>query len=158
MVQQYLKEPLQNSRSYGWRIVVLIGCFTSCLVLCCNIAILAAGATRHGGYSKEGVSNLMYGASATISWWNTAFHIRINVFSSMLLARSNYTMQVISSRTRQEIDKAHLKERLACNWAVEPKELEANCEELSSGLPHIGIVFCASAPVVSNICLEGFQC
>lgn len=77
------------------------------LVLCCNVALVVVGGTRYNGYDKEGIADLMYGDEVTISRWNTALHIFINILSSVLLAGSNYTMQVLSSPTRYEIDQAH---------------------------------------------------
>ncbi|KAF1945579.1 hypothetical protein EJ02DRAFT_338180, partial [Clathrospora elynae] len=39
--------------------------------------------------------------------WSTVLHLIINVFSTMVLAASNYTMQILHSPTREEIDSAH---------------------------------------------------
>lgn len=86
---------------------VLIGCCTSFFALCCNISLLLVGATRQGGYSEGGVATLLYGDKTYILWCNTGLHVLINFLSSMLLAGSNYTIQVMSSPTRQEIDRAH---------------------------------------------------
>lgn len=105
--QEHLNRHLRDSRFHGWRMGVLFGCCTSALVLCCNIALVVAGFKRHGGYNDRGIADLMYGDEATISKWNTVLHLFINMLSSILLASSNYTMQVLSSPTRGEIDRAH---------------------------------------------------
>jgi hypothetical protein len=108
VTQQRVTDRVRGSRFYGWRMGVLSGCLLASLVLCCNIALVVAGAYRYeGGYDDEGIANLMYGDELTISRYNTALHIFINILSSALLAGSNYTMQVLSSPTRLEIDRAH---------------------------------------------------
>lgn len=107
VTQQRVTDRVRESRFYGWRMGVLSGCFLASLVLCCNIALVVAGAYRYGGYDDEGIADLMYGDELTISRYNTALHIFINILSSALLAGSNYTMQVLSSPTRHEIDRAH---------------------------------------------------
>jgi hypothetical protein len=61
---------------------------------------------RNGGF-QNGFAVPMIGEAEDMSWWSSAFHIVINVLSTLLLAASNYTMQVLSSPTRGEIDKAH---------------------------------------------------
>jgi hypothetical protein len=84
---------------------VVISCCMSTFILLCNIAIIITGAIK--GYSSDGFANLIVGEETTISRWNTAFHVLINAMSTVLLAGSNYTMQVLSSPTRGDIDKAH---------------------------------------------------
>ena len=46
--------------------------------------------------------------SASLTSW---IHIAINLLSSILLAGSNYTMQRLSAPTREDVDKAHAKQR-----------------------------------------------
>jgi hypothetical protein len=88
---------------------VLFGCIMSFVVLCCNIAIIAVGAASESGYNADGISNMIVGDGATISRWNTVLHILINALSTILLAGSNYTMQVLNSPTRKDVDAAHAK-------------------------------------------------
>lgn len=38
---------------------------------------------------------------------NELFHIAINVFNILLLVSSNFTMQLVSAPTREEVDVAH---------------------------------------------------
>lgn len=90
----------------GWRMGVLIGCIMTSAVLCINIVLLLFGAISNGGY-RDGVVDLVFGDDRTVARWNTGLHLLINVFGSCLLAASNYTIQVISSPTREEIDKVH---------------------------------------------------
>jgi hypothetical protein len=86
---------------------VLLGCLSSSIVLSCNIVLLAVGAAIRSGYDKDGVATIFEGDEATISLWNTILHVVINVLSTLLLSASNYTMQVLNSPTREEINKAH---------------------------------------------------
>lgn len=99
---------LQRSRYYGWRMGVLCGSCMSAFVLCCNLAVIVLGGVNNSGY-KDGIANLMYGEAPYIDRWSTIFHLFINVGSTILLAASNYTMQVLCSPTRHDIDAAHAK-------------------------------------------------
>jgi hypothetical protein len=101
---------IRASRYHGWRMGVLAGCVMSAFVLSCNIAILIAGSQIHGGY-KQGIADLISGSAPEISRWSTATHLLINVLSTLLLGASNYTMQVLSSPTRNDIDNAHTKRK-----------------------------------------------
>jgi hypothetical protein len=97
----------KKHRLQGWRMGVLLGCLSSSIVLSCNIVLLAVGAAIRSGYDKDGVATIFEGDEATISLWNTILHVVINVLSTLLLSASNYTMQVLNSPTREEINKAH---------------------------------------------------
>lgn len=80
----------------------------SSIVLAFNITVLVIGATRDRGF-ENGFAVPMSGMADEMSWWSSAIHIVINALSTLLLAASNYTMQVLSSPTRKDIDKAHAK-------------------------------------------------
>ena len=97
---------MSQSRYHGWRIGIILGCIMSFVVLLCNIAILVYGATRENDY-RHGLAVLATGRAKDMSWWTSAFHVAINVLSTLLLGASNYTMQVLSSPTRGDIDHAH---------------------------------------------------
>lgn len=100
---------IRQSRFHGWRMGVLVGCCMSTFVLCCNIAVIIASMYIRPGYFPQGIVNLVTGDEASVSRWNTTLHVLINAFSTMLLGGSNYTMQVLSSPTRFDIDRAHAK-------------------------------------------------
>ncbi|ORX97055.1 hypothetical protein BCR34DRAFT_497227, partial [Clohesyomyces aquaticus] len=55
------------------------------------------------------IADLMYGEAAYISRSSTVFHLFINAGSTILLSASNYTMQVLCSPSREDIDIAHTK-------------------------------------------------
>ncbi|KAH7385720.1 hypothetical protein BKA66DRAFT_440890 [Pyrenochaeta sp. MPI-SDFR-AT-0127] len=97
----------KNCRYHGWRMGVLSCSCIVGFVLCCNIALLIAGFYSKAGFNKDGVADLIAGEEDVITRWNTMLHLLINILSTILLAGSNYTMQVLSSPTREEIDNAH---------------------------------------------------
>lgn len=80
----------------------------STIVLGVNITILVIGAKRGRGF-EHGFSVPLTGMADEMAWWSSAIHILINALSTLLLAASNYTMQVLSSPTRKDVDKAHAK-------------------------------------------------
>jgi hypothetical protein len=87
---------------------IILGCCMSSIVLGVNITVLIIGATRGKGF-QGGFAVPMSGLAEEVSWWSSAIHILINALSTLLLAASNYTMQVLSSPTRKDLDKAHAK-------------------------------------------------
>jgi hypothetical protein len=97
---------LRGSRYCGWRMGVLCGSCMTSFVLLCNVAIVIVGAIRNGGY-QNGIADLVSGGAPYISNLSTIFHLLINAGSTMLLGASNYTMQVMCSPTRHDIDVAH---------------------------------------------------
>lgn len=97
---------LSQSRFYGWRMGVLSGSCMSAFVLCINIGLAIYGGTTEDGY-VDGIADLKVGPAQDMSRWSTTFHLFINAFSTVLLAASNYTMQVLSSPTRADIDRVH---------------------------------------------------
>lgn len=103
-----MKGLMAKTPFHGWRMGILIGCFMSSLVLGVNVTVLILGATRYPGF-KDGFAVPMSGQAEEMSWWSSAIHIGINALSTILLAASNYTMQILSSPTRKDIDKAHAK-------------------------------------------------
>ena len=57
--------------------------------------------------TQSGLGTLYDGSckrTRTLAFW---IHLAINVFSTLLLGASNYSMQCLSAPTRGEIDKAH---------------------------------------------------
>lgn len=105
-VDSAINNRLKRSQFYGWRMGVLFGSCMSFLVLCCNVAVVVIGSLVHSGY-QDGIANVMYGGAPSMSRWSTFFHLLINAGSSILLASSNYTMQVLCSPTRHDINTAH---------------------------------------------------
>lgn len=98
----------KTNRYSGWRLGVLGGLIISTVVLVTNIILLIVGLTKPGGYS-DGIATLHEGSAARVGKLSTMYHVLINVLSTFLLTASNYTMQVLCSPRREDIDKAHAK-------------------------------------------------
>jgi hypothetical protein len=107
-LDQAINRSMMKTRFHGWRMGILLGCAMSTVVLVANITILVIGARRGRGF-ENGFAVPMTGMADSMSWWSSAFHLLINALSTLLLAASNYTMQVLSSPTRKDIDEAHAK-------------------------------------------------
>lgn len=75
-------------------------------VLCVNLGLVIAGVFRHGGF-KDGFATLVTGDAAHVTALSTGCHVLINVLSTILLGASNYTMQVLSAPTRDDLNAAH---------------------------------------------------
>jgi hypothetical protein len=99
---------MRRSRFYGWRMGLVFGSTMSAFVLCCNITATIV-ASRLGTKRSGNILDIMSGDGVAISRWSTIFHIIINVFSTILLAASNYTVQVLCSPTRSDLDSMHAK-------------------------------------------------
>jgi hypothetical protein len=93
-----------KTRFRGWRMGILIGSLMSSLILGANVAGLIIGATRDKGF-KNGFAVPMSGMADQVSWWSSAIHIAVNALSTVLLAVSNYTMQV--NLSKYELNKRH---------------------------------------------------
>lgn len=77
------------------------------------------------GYNSHGIADLVHGEEPVISRYNTLFHVLINALSTVLLSGSNYTMQVLSSPSRPDIDKAHAEGRWLDVGILSPRNLLA---------------------------------
>ena len=58
-----------------------------------------------------GLGTIQDGSCSTTNNLSTWLHLAVNVFSTLLIGCSNYTMQCLASPTRKEIDKAHSQKR-----------------------------------------------
>ena len=89
----------------GYHFGVLCCAVITAMVLVINL-ILTIWAVSSSGV-HNGLGTLQDGSCkriATLTFWA---HLAINVLSTLLLGASNYSMQCLSSPTREEIDKAH---------------------------------------------------
>lgn len=89
----------------GYHFGTLSGALVAAMVLIINLCftIWAVSSFR----TQNGLGTLYDGSckrTRTLAFW---IHLAINVFSTLLLSASNYSMQCLSSPTRGEIDKAH---------------------------------------------------
>lgn len=90
----------------GWRLGVTLGASFAFIVLLINIS-LTAWASNHASSMQNGIGTLIIGSCSTTQRYDSGLHLLINVLSTLLLGASNFTMQVLSSPTRAEVDKAH---------------------------------------------------
>jgi len=68
--------------------------------------MLVIGCFVNGGY-VEGIATIAQGNIQDMERISTIYHVFINVFSTVLLTSSNYTMQLLCAPTRIEVDDAH---------------------------------------------------
>ncbi|KAH8659855.1 hypothetical protein BX600DRAFT_51176 [Xylariales sp. PMI_506] len=97
--------PFHVYRQNGWR---RTGAVNLTLVAACIFAVLGCliRASRSGSVFGDGIVVLEEDCSTTAKV-NLFLHFLINVVSTIVLASSNFFMQVLSSPSRDEIDRAH---------------------------------------------------
>ena len=110
---------------------VFLGCYTSFVVLCCNIAIIVVGANRGSSSDAKGIYTIYQGDDVSIWRLNTALHVLINALSTVLLSASNYTIQVLSSPTRIEVDAVHAKGSWLDIGILSPRNLREIAKKLA---------------------------
>ena len=90
---------------HGWRVGVFICAVIAGLVFTVNVAVTIWAATKFG--VQKGIGTIQDGSCAEARSLSLWLHVAINALSTLLLSASNYTMQCLSSPTRDEVDKAH---------------------------------------------------
>ncbi|KUJ12911.1 uncharacterized protein LY89DRAFT_721741 [Mollisia scopiformis] len=96
-------------RPSGWKAGVRI-CAATAATICILNAILAIWAVANHEH-VDGLSYLYTGGCKEVAKMNFWIHLGINAMSAILLSGSNYTMQVIGSPTRRDVNDAHTKRR-----------------------------------------------
>lgn len=106
-----LRERTTSGRFSGYRGGLLAATITCGLILLLNVILMAWGtaALSKDGYNWSGV--ISRGIHQRISRLNTMLHFMLNTLTTLLLASSNYTMQLLSAPTRVEVDRAHQRGR-----------------------------------------------
>ncbi|KAJ0421352.1 hypothetical protein BJY00DRAFT_111398 [Aspergillus carlsbadensis] len=102
------KEPKQGRlRRWrtGWKFMLFVSSMACVLVLAFNTGLLLWAVARHRVQDAKGV--LLTGDCDRVSRLNTGLHLLINMFSTILLAASNYGMQCLCAPTRQDVDAVH---------------------------------------------------
>ena len=92
-------------RLEGYHFGVLCCAAVAATVLIINLILAIWAVSTHK--MQNGLGTLQDGSckkTATLTFWT---HLAINILSTLLLGASNYSMQCLSSPTRNEIDKAH---------------------------------------------------
>jgi hypothetical protein len=119
-----LRAPWRDTQGKGWRRAAFINTGAVTTFTLFTIILLAWSASQSGGAIN---TNLIFfngdcARSRAINLW---LHLLLNVCSTGVVASSNFFMQVLSSPTRRDVDKAHLQ-----NVAME------------IGVPSLRNVFC----------------
>ena len=89
----------------GWRMGVALCAITTGTVLVINLILITWIAAGGGHDGSLGV--IQQGSCQKTKHMSLWLHLAINVLSTLLLGASNYTMQCLSSPTREEINTAH---------------------------------------------------
>ena len=95
----------------GWHNGILVCAASVVAVLLINLGLTIYVATNREYKMERGTGTLYSGSCAkskTIGIW---LHLGINVLSTLLLGRSNYTQQCLAAPTRTEINAAHARRR-----------------------------------------------
>jgi hypothetical protein len=86
-----------------WKSGLYAGLYASFAVLVSNIVLLFTGIFG----VIDGLGTIAIRDMNRVSRESTAYHVLVNVLSSVLLTSSNFAMQVLCAPTRDEIDQAH---------------------------------------------------
>lgn len=97
----------------SWRSSVLMFAGSASVVFCLNLAFTIWTLTMlpEGSNFVDGIGVFAEGDCSYIRSANIVVHLLINVLSTILLAGSNFCMQVLSAPTRREVDEAHARGR-----------------------------------------------
>ncbi|KAL9106846.1 MAG: hypothetical protein Q9227_008179 [Pyrenula ochraceoflavens] len=95
-----------GEQSNGWHVGLMLGAFLATAVLVVNIVLLIFTSTAYS-FEQSGIINLHTGSCSQARSAGRWIHLAINILSTALLGASNYSMQVLSSPTRKEVDNAH---------------------------------------------------
>ena len=93
----------------GWRWGLKLGVVLTILILILNLGVTLGIILPRGGPDEDGKVALMNDRCERVKIYNTAYHLAINILSTLLLGSSNYMMQCLSTPTRSEVDAAHAK-------------------------------------------------
>lgn len=98
-----------DERNTGWRRAavfnsVAVGCFAILL-----LGVLSRSASQAGSLTKAWL--FFEGDCDQSSRLNLYLHLLLNVFSTLIIASSNFFMQVLNAPTREDVDRAHAKNR-----------------------------------------------
>lgn len=99
---------LPHLPSDGWRKTAVINTGIVGFFAIVNLATLIWALAETGVSGRNVLTN---GDCSKISLLNTFLHLLLNIASSLILASSNFFMQVLNSPTRDEVDRAHARKR-----------------------------------------------
>ena len=82
-----------------WKFGLFAGLCVSTMVLVGNVVLLIMGAIKDDGF-VNGIGTIAKGQSDHMIRLSVAYHVFINVCSTVLLTSSNYAMQILCAPTR----------------------------------------------------------
>ena len=89
----------------GYHFGILCCAVASAVVMVINLTLTVWASKRYG--LQEGLGTIVDGKCSETKKLAVCTHLGINVLSTLLLGASNYTMQCLSSPTREDINRAH---------------------------------------------------
>jgi len=92
----------------GWRRSTLLFSIAAAAAFLANLGFTIWAVTRG---VNNGIGVLAEKECAEIRKLNSGVHVVVNALSTLLLAGSNFCMQVLSSPTRSLVDQAHMSRR-----------------------------------------------
>lgn len=103
----------RRSLGHGWRgsAVLLSILSASTTVVLTILLFLSVFKLGSGSSSFSGTSRLFSGECSQASRLTIFLHLAINIIASIILASSNFFMQVLVAPTRKDVDKAHARGR-----------------------------------------------
>ena len=93
----------------GYHFGILCCAVASAVVMVINLTLTVWASKRYG--LQEGLGTILDGKCSETKKLAMWTHLGINVLSTVLLGASNYTMQCLSSPTREDINRAHSQKR-----------------------------------------------
>lgn len=93
--------------SDGWRKTAVVNTIIVGLFVIANFSTLIWSISKSG---VLGTNVFSQGDCDEISRLNTFLHLLLNIASSLIIASSNFFMQVLNSPTRAEVDRAHARQ------------------------------------------------
>lgn len=96
-------------RFSGWRGGIVLNATFTGVVLLVNVIVLIWAAANFK--FTNGIATVFKGDCAKADNLSILFHVFINILSTLLLAASNYAIQVSASPSRADIDRAHREQK-----------------------------------------------
>ncbi|KAF9885044.1 hypothetical protein FE257_000775 [Aspergillus nanangensis] len=88
----------------SWKGTILLGSISCVVVLCINVIFVAWAASRQ---TFDNRLVLYSGGCDKTKQLSIGIHLMINIFSTVLLAASNFALQCLCAPTRETVDRAH---------------------------------------------------
>ena len=124
----------QRSLWSGWQKGVAVSCVCNIVVLILSLALLIWAGSKP--LSPNGTYILWRGSYKSIKLSENFLHLGINIVSAIILAGSNYTLQVLVAPTRRDIDRAHCEKRYRLTCRVMQSLTYISCLDIGISSLH----------------------